>query len=280
MITYIHGWPNRTVPWLIPPQWGDLGVSQRHAGVCHRPVPSGPWQMNFTPEGSVHGFVPPLGVYTTSHAHGRRRRGVCASVGCYIAWGLHQCSRRGVCATVGRLQDVQFKCRDFDARGEVFVPPPGIHRQFVPLNSRQGVCATVGQHCLYARRLVTPEDLNMCLNVCRFMTPEDLNMCLNVCCFMTPEDLNMMPQRVSFYDTGGLKHSQRGSCNNLWRLCAGERRRARTLRTEHQRMSRTFPDTCGLSKLTHGPAEAFAGVLCKRVGLWACLCNGGMPPYL
>ncbi|MQM00110.1 hypothetical protein Taro_032840, partial [Colocasia esculenta] len=30
----------------------------------------------------------------------------------------------------------------------VFVPPS------------DGVCATVGQHCLYARRLVTTEDLN------------------------------------------------------------------------------------------------------------------------
>ncbi|MQL80261.1 hypothetical protein Taro_012706 [Colocasia esculenta] len=91
------------------------------------------------------GLIPPLGVNTTSHLHGRRRQGVCASVG-----RLH--GKEYIFVTSG-----------------VFVPPQGnmpLRMSFVTpedLNRSLDVC-----------HFMTPEDLSMRLDVCRFMTSEDL----------------------------------------------------------------------------------------------------------
>ncbi|MQL76882.1 hypothetical protein Taro_009270, partial [Colocasia esculenta] len=119
---------------------------------------------------------------------------------------------------------------------------------------RNGVCATVGQHCLYARRLVTPEDLNMCLNVCRFMTPENLNMCPYVCRFMTPENLNMCLNVCHFMTPEDLNINARShmtTCGVFSRT--NEAQEGPNAEDRSPKDAKDFlPSTCGLFKLAHG----------------------------
>ncbi|MQL79348.1 hypothetical protein Taro_011779 [Colocasia esculenta] len=145
----------------------------------------------------------------------------------------------------------------------VFVPPSDVYMVMSTFLLPMGCLCLHKVTCLYVCRFMTPEDLNICLYVCHFLTSEDLNMCLYVCRFMTPEDLTMC---------------LRGSCNNLWRLCAGERRRSRPRRTTHHGAPRTFSRHVRpiLSSRTDSSLSSGLGV-CASVGRYMVMSTFLLP---
>ncbi|MQM10485.1 hypothetical protein Taro_043379 [Colocasia esculenta] len=147
-----------------------------------------------------------------------------------------------------------------DVDDRVFVPPSDVYMVRSTFFVTSGVVT-----CLYVCRFVTPENLNTRLDECRFMTPEDLNMRLNVCCFMTPEDLNMRLDVCLFMTPEDFKHGQRGSCNNLWRLYTGERRRARPRRQSTNGCRRLLPTRAAYISSRTDQLQASLGIFFGRM---------------